>query len=250
MSTKKCEYCGQEYNVDDNAWDPRECPVCHTNFSTGLPPEVELSAIDTIMLICSIVLVFGPILIIIWGGREDFLKCIAGIVIGIGWMVYIYNKYSEAISLRRIAKTDREKYKSIQSSNMRQKIKNQKVEAAEAEKEYQARAAYTPACPICGMKYSVYRVSALDRSVSTAVWGIASDAIGKQWECRNCHHMFNADAVVQQPATPSSQPAEPAPTPTPASDPTEEIRKYKKLLDDGIITQEEFDQKKRQLLGL
>ena len=29
-----------------------------------------------------------------------------------------------------------------------------------------------------------------------------------------------------------------------------ELKKYKKLLDDGIITQEEFDAKKRQLLGL
>lgn len=30
----------------------------------------------------------------------------------------------------------------------------------------------------------------------------------------------------------------------------DEIRKYKELLDDGIITQEEFNTKKKQLLGL
>ena len=30
----------------------------------------------------------------------------------------------------------------------------------------------------------------------------------------------------------------------------DELRKYKKLLDDGVITQEEFDAKKKQLLGL
>ena len=30
----------------------------------------------------------------------------------------------------------------------------------------------------------------------------------------------------------------------------DELRKYKQLLDDGIITQEEFDAKKKQLLGL
>lgn len=35
--------------------------------------------------------------------------------------------------------------------------------------------------------------------------------------------------------------------PTSAAD---ELRKYKELLDDGIISQEEFDQKKKQLLGL
>lgn len=30
----------------------------------------------------------------------------------------------------------------------------------------------------------------------------------------------------------------------------DEILKYKKLLDDGILTQDEFDAKKKQLLGL
>lgn len=33
-------------------------------------------------------------------------------------------------------------------------------------------------------------------------------------------------------------------------DPYEEIRKFKALLDDGIITQEDFDKKKKELLGL
>ena len=36
----------------------------------------------------------------------------------------------------------------------------------------------------------------------------------------------------------------------PAESPIEEIKKYKELLDMGIITQEEFDVKKKQLLGL
>ena len=35
-----------------------------------------------------------------------------------------------------------------------------------------------------------------------------------------------------------------------ASDVTEQVKKYKDLLDQGIITQEEFDAKKKQLLGL
>ena len=34
------------------------------------------------------------------------------------------------------------------------------------------------------------------------------------------------------------------------SDKTNEIRNYKRLLDDGIITEEEFQAKKKQLLGL
>ena len=50
--------------------------------------------------------------------------------------------------------------------------------------------------------------------------------------------------TMQQPVQQPQQQA------APQADPYEEIAKFKKLLDDGIITQEEFDQKKKQLLGL
>ncbi len=44
--------------------------------------------------------------------------------------------------------------------------------------------------------------------------------------------------------------SEPAAAPTPASDIAVELRILKGLVDEGLITQEEFDAKKRQLLGL
>ena len=40
------------------------------------------------------------------------------------------------------------------------------------------------------------------------------------------------------------------PTETPVNSPSDELRKYKELLDSRVITQEEFDAKKKQLLGL
>jgi len=39
-------------------------------------------------------------------------------------------------------------------------------------------------------------------------------------------------------------------TAQPAVDPTVELKKYKDLLDQGIITQEDFDRKKNELLSL
>lgn len=39
-------------------------------------------------------------------------------------------------------------------------------------------------------------------------------------------------------------------TATPSVSPADELKKYKELLDSGILTQEEFDAKKKQLLGL
>lgn len=38
--------------------------------------------------------------------------------------------------------------------------------------------------------------------------------------------------------------------PHPVSDPTDEIKKYKELYDSGTITEEEFNAKKKQILGL
>lgn len=51
------------------------------------------------------------------------------------------------------------------------------------------------------------------------------------------------DTVEGAPTTPETQAVN-------AAGDTEELKKYKELLDDGIITQEEFDAKKKQLLGI
>ncbi len=50
-----------------------------------------------------------------------------------------------------------------------------------------------------------------------------------------------------EPATPAAQPAPPAES---APDLESQLRALKRLLDEGILTQEEFDAKKKQVLGL
>ena len=65
---------------------------------------------------------------------------------------------------------------------------------------------------------------------------------------------FTPPQQPQQPqAAPYQPPVQAPPRPQAApvvQDAADEIRKYKELLDMGAITQEEFDAKKRQLLGL
>lgn len=58
-----------------------------------------------------------------------------------------------------------------------------------------------------------------------------------------------AEAPVQ-PTVPEAEPVSAAPVQTIADGIPEELEKYKRLLDNGVITQEEFDAKKKQLLGL
>lgn len=47
----------------------------------------------------------------------------------------------------------------------------------------------TPRCPTCGST-DIKKLDSLDRTVSTAVWGIASGKIGKQFKCRHCGYMW------------------------------------------------------------
>lgn len=52
------------------------------------------------------------------------------------------------------------------------------------------------------------------------------------------------------PAAPAAAPAPAPAAPTSVSEAADDLLKLKELLDAGILTQEEFDAKKKQLLGL
>lgn len=58
------------------------------------------------------------------------------------------------------------------------------------------------------------------------------------------------DRKKAKPAEPAAAAPAVAPAAPSASDPLEDIKKLKELLDMGAITQEEFETKKKQLLGL
>lgn len=66
------------------------------------------------------------------------------------------------------------------------------------------------------------------------------------------HHARNAGAAqaeqqaAQQPAPPAAAPPPPAAAP---EDPYAELTKAKELLDQGILTQAEFDAQKQKILG-
>ena len=51
-------------------------------------------------------------------------------------------------------------------------------------------------------------------------------------------------------AAPAAQAAQPVQAAAPAVDTVAELQKYKMLMDTGVITEEEFAAKKKQLLGI
>ena len=44
-------------------------------------------------------------------------------------------------------------------------------------------------CPVCGSHY-VVKIGVLNRAASVHFLGLASSKIGKQYECKDCHHKF------------------------------------------------------------
>lgn len=65
----------------------------------------------------------------------------------------------------------------------------------------------------------------------------------------NLMAVLNPDAPERQ-AGPQAAPASAAVESRPVTDPVAEIQRYKELLDSGVITEDEFSAKKRQLLGI
>lgn len=57
-----------------------------------------------------------------------------------------------------------------------------------------------------------------------------------------CRRMIEAEPVEAEPVKQANNDS--------SFSKADEIRKYKSLMDEGIITQEDFDKKKKQLLGL
>ncbi|MBR5571813.1 MAG: hypothetical protein IKV99_04140 [Oscillospiraceae bacterium] len=60
----------------------------------------------------------------------------------------------------------------------------------ETQRQEEERLSKLPACPICGSKKNVKRISSASRAMSATAWGLGSVKIGKQYECTHCKHFF------------------------------------------------------------
>lgn len=125
-------------------------------------------------------------------------------------------------------------------------------------------------CNVCGHIFCYTKQDLKDNQRNAAMAGLSgvgaiAAAIGGTGLDMYAHSAMadrNAAKVVDYSRCPSCRSTnlvplsdEESPTPVqnteaPAVSPVEEIKKYKELLDMGILTQEEFDTKKKQLLGL
>ena len=86
----------------------------------------------------------------------------------------------------------------------------------------------------------------------TAVIAGTATSVSNRVSRRQARRWGYTDEPQQQQAPPPEQQYAPPPPPPPAApeeDPIEQLRQYAKLRDDGILTDEEFAEQKRKLLG-
>lgn len=236
MDKQECKICGMQFDSSRAV-----CPRCGVVVGTEMPSTPFTASRIILLLFCAAILAIGAIGLtgdIVFG---SIILLICGIVFG----SVILSGLFKDLRLWNLARNDHPAF--MREIKTMYPFTNSPLSAEIRDAAYQAKEAYyskIPACPICHTKNHVRRLSNLDRTVSTAVWGAASSAIGKQWECTSCNHKFNVDvtATSRLPVNAMSNSS--------ASDQAVELRKYKQLLDDGLITQADYDQKKKQLLGL
>lgn len=211
----KCKVCGMESNSETR----NKCQACGCHYVDGKPRPwtvIYIMLMFFYIAIISLCVYVGPSL--------GTVLVIIGILYA-GY--YTTKKYAAGVKLCRLADTDYPafvaKIRSMCAESLKTMTKNDLMyyeyessisfleargytahnnrsvpneegvyhgkhcSAQETEDRYRS----IPACPICGSKRNVRRINEIDRTISTAVWGIVSSSIGKQFECTDCRYKFN-----------------------------------------------------------
>ena len=181
---KTCPYCGKEY-VDSLRPEKqlKECPFCQTNFETGLPPKPKFDGgVVAVLLFGLFVFAIPFILCLLATGSLDYMDGTGAAfhIAGLAICLFTIYKYGNRVALYNTALNNPKEYVSQVTAARKEDEEKTQKEIAER-KEKLAR---LPACPICGSKEYVERISNTDRSVEVAVWGLGASSVGKQFECR------------------------------------------------------------------
>lgn len=184
MALINCPRCGEEVSESKKI-----CPHCRLvlgdewQYPQPSKPGKSLIIAFAIFALASI----GLFLLAIWiyphsGWLLPVLIGLVATIISIGMIVTHYQKVEEY----NLSTTDPTAYQKLMIEKWR------KTDAAmrENQSREKERLSKLPACPICGSKQYVRRLSTANRAVSASAWGLASSKIGKQYECTSCKHYF------------------------------------------------------------
>lgn len=161
-------------------------------------PKLSEREVSILGLSAFSIVIFILILLSVFQKRDiSFLSAIGLAITASFGFLPLYAVLSQYLSDRKAYKESPEDFPAYKKKQLEELSKESQElqrhmneQERRIEEKRQAELAKLPACPICGKKDNVVRISTLNRTTSVAAFGLASSKIGKQYKCKNCKHMW------------------------------------------------------------
>ncbi len=202
VSSKRCYKCGAVYPATDS-----QCPSCK-----GLGAQADLiidnpqAVIEklkkrydtckktvTISSIVSLVMFFLTMALLVFLATEGVDSTILIILLVLIFILppicVFVTSASEKTRLSNdieLAQKDFEAYKRLV---IEREQKHDAEMAKMMQEQQQANIRKHPTCPMCGSNNTSV-IGKLDKNVSFMLWGVGTDKVGKQYQCKTCHHKW------------------------------------------------------------
>lgn len=165
------------------------CPNCNallnTN-STMQKPSKLMVKVGAGFLVASIAsLAFG-----IWAFSSGGIVFVVLGVLGLGATYYAFKDYRNELYKYHLSQTDRDAYDKYVIEEREKRLEEQRIiDQQKAEKEAKKYNHYRYKCPMC-QSNKIMNISTVKKAVSAEMLGLASDKIGKTYQCDDCKYMW------------------------------------------------------------
>ena len=109
---------------------------------------------------------------------------------GLAIAYYAFKDYKNELYKYHLSQTDRDAYDKYVIEEREKRLEEQRiVDQQKAEKEAKKYNHYRYKCPMC-QSNKIVNISVVKKAVSAELLGLASDKIGKTYQCDDCKYMW------------------------------------------------------------
>jgi len=165
------------------------CPNCNallnTNSAMQKPTKMMLKVGLGFLVAAIASLSFG-----FWAFSSGGIIFVILGIIGFGVAYFAFKDYKNDLYKYHLSQTDRDAYDKYVIEEREKRIEEQRLlNQQRAEKEAKKYNHYRYKCPMC-QSNKIMNISTTKKVVSTEVFGLASNKIGKTYQCDDCKYMW------------------------------------------------------------